>query len=188
MQATVAANDGDFVIPTVKPLSRGSSRHSILLSSGHEAANSRGLWHPEPSKHSSTRKTSFRLVKDAVHEPEAMQAAAGEEGSLSPQPQQEEQSKRLALEPPAQARSGGMSVTSQHHHEAVTRAQDQAPLDAEGSQEVSDKGAVDKQHLEQAHSQSLSEASLTKQAQRRTKAMRPLQDWVGIGSKRQLHK
>ena len=117
-----------------------------------------------------------------------MQSAAGMDESPSPQQQQEQQSERLVLESQAQAQSGEISVSSQHHQEAVAQAQDQAHTDAEASQGEADKQAVHKQPLEQAHSQSLSGASLGKQTQRKTKAMRPIQDWVGFGSKRQLHK
>ena len=184
-----AANDGDFVIPTVKPLSRGSSRHSILTSSGHEATHSRGQWHPDQSsKRPSSRKTSFRLVvQDAVPLPEDMQSAADLEPSFGLQLQQQHQSKGSAFESQEQAPSEESSVTSQHHQEAVTQLREQVPSDGD-AQELANKRAVDKQSLEQPHSRSLSGASLARQTQKRTKPMHPVQDWVGFGSRKQLHK
>ena len=177
MQVTVATNDGDFVIPTMKPLSRGGSRHSILLSSGHEAAQSRDQWPSEqPNKHSGSRKTSFRLaVEDAACLPEVQ--------SLSLQ--QPQQSKRLTFESQEQAQSG--EVTSQPQQKAEAQLQDQAPLSAE-AQELASKQGGNKQYLGQTQSQSLNGASPAKQTQRRTKPVRPIQDWVGTSSKKQLHK
>ena len=162
------------MIPTMKPLSRVGSRHSILLSSGHEAIQSRDQRPPEqPNKHSGSRKTSFRLVVDGA-------ACLPEEQSLSPQQQQ---SKRLLFESQEQAQFGG--VTSQPLQEAETQLQGQAPLGAE-AQELANKLDGNKQHLGQTRSHGL--ASPAKQSQRRTKPVHPVQDWVGSGSKRQLHK
>ena len=177
MQAT-DANDGDFVIPTLKPLSRGGSRHSILLPSGHEAAQSRDQRPPEqPNKHSSSRKTSFRLVVEDA-------ACLPEEHSLSLQ-QQQLQSRILSFESQEQARSG--DVTSQPQQEAEAQLQDHLPVSAEAL-ELASKQSGNKQYLGQTQSQSLSGPSPAKPTQRRTKPVRPIQDWVGTGSKRQLHK
>lgn len=182
VQATAASNDGDFVIPTLKPLHRGGSRHSILLSSGHEAAQSRHQGPSEqPSKQSGSRKTSFRLVaEDAAREPE--------EHMLSLQQQQQQhQSKKLSFESQERAESGEGSVASQPAQEAVTQTQDQVSVGAEAP-ELAKKQGGDKQYLGQTQSQSLSGAPPVKQTQRRTKPMQPIHDWVGFGSKRQPHK
>ena len=161
----------------MKPLSRGGSRHSILLSSGHEAVQTRD---PEqPSKHSGSRKTSFRLVVDDA-------ARLPEEQSLSLQQQQpQQQSKRLSFEPQQEAQIGG--ATLQPQQDAETQVQDPMPLGAE-AQELANNVGVNKQHLGQTRSQSLSGVFPTKQTQRRAKPVRPIQDWVSSGSKRQLHK
>ena len=47
---------------------------------------------------------------------------------------------------------------------------------------------VNKQQLEQTHSVGSMGLPLGKSAQMRAKPMRPIHDWVGIGSKKQLHK
>ena len=179
MQASVAANDGDFVIPTLKPLSRGGSRHSILHSSGHEAAQSRDRRPSEQlSKPIGSRKTSFRLVEESS-------GRLPEEQSYSPQQQPEQQQSKVLFESQEQAQAG--EVTSHSQQEAEAPLQDQVPLNAE-AQELSKKQGGNKQCLGQTQSQSLSGASPTKQTQRRAKPVRPIQDWVSSGSKRQSHK
>lgn len=184
VQATVAGNDGDFVIPTLRPLHRGGSRHSILLSSWHEAAQSRDQRSQEqPNKQSGSRKTSFRVVtEDAAHLPE--------EHMLSLQQQQQHQSKKLSFETQEQVECGQGSDASQS-------CQDQAPV-GEAQEVAKRQGAEapdsakmqggDKQYLGQTQSQTLSGASPAKQTQRRSKPMQPIHDWVGSGSKRQPHK
>ena len=180
MQASIAANDGDFVIPTSKPLSRGGSRHSILVS-GHEAAQGRDQRPPEqPNKHTSGRKTSFRLVvEDAGHLPEE------QSWTLHQQQLKQQQSKILPFESQGQAQSG--EVTSQPRQEPEAQLQEQMPCSAE-AQDLASKQGGNKQSLGQTRSQSLSGASPAKQTQRRTKPVRPIHDWVSTRSKKQLQK
>lgn len=181
VQATPAGkDDGDFVIPTLKPLHKGGSRHGILLTPTHEAAQSRAS--EQANKQSGSRKTSFRLVAQDAAE------YLPEEQLLSlQQQQQQQQSKKLSFETQEQAQSEEGSVTSQTHQEAMTEMHDSVPVGDE-AQELAKSQGVNKQQLGHTQSQSLKGASPAKQTQRKTKPMQPIHDWVGFGSKRQLHK
>lgn len=188
LQATVAANDGDFVIPTVKPLSRGSSRHSILTSSTHDAAHSRVQGHTDQTARRFSRKTSFNLGPASTGLGLSEDAQSGT--PLSPSHdshEQQQQSKRLSFESQQQLGSEEQPVSLQHQAVSPLQSQVSGVTDAE-AQKITLKQVVHKQQLEQTHASASSGVPLVKPAQTRAKAMRPIHDWVGIGSKKQLHK
>ena len=193
LQATVDAHDGDFVIPTVHPLSRGSSRHSILASASHDAQHNKAQGYADRSaRRSSSRKTSFNLGQEAVDLPESPQPSAHSMPSqiLANLPDQQQSVRDSVGESGAESRQHSASMMQQKPESCTvlspgTHRQSQDPT----AQDETVKQAAANQHLGQTRSVGASSKTLpSKPVHKRDKAVRPIQDWVGLGSKKQPHK
>ena len=190
LQATIDAHDGDFVIPTVRPLSRGSSRHSILASASHDAQHSKAPGYADRSaRRSSSRKTSFNLGQEAVDLSQPPQSSARPVPSqTSSSPPDLQQNVRDSFgEISAESRQHSVSMTQQKPEcsmmlSPVAHRQTQDPK----AQDETVKQAGANQHLRQTGSLGAASKTLpSKPVQKRDKAARPIQDWVGLGSKKQ---
>ncbi len=193
LQATTDAHDGDFVIPTVRPLSRGSSRHSILASPSHDAQHNKAQGYTDRSaRRSSSRKTSFNLGQEAAHLPESPQLSVHPVPSQIPAnlPDQQQSVRDSVGESAAESRQHSVSMMQQKPESSTvlspgTHRQTQDPK----AQDQDVKQAAANQHLGQTRSQGAASKTLpSKPVQKRDKAVRPIQDWVGLGSKKQAHK
>ncbi len=173
------ANDCDFVIPTLRPLSRGSSRHSILASASHDAQHSKAPRQPDHfTRSSSSRKTSFNLVRDPVDLLHAARPHALDMPSQSPaSPPQQLQSRRS---------SAGEAVSERKHSPVSMQQSRQAPVpDQEHAASGQSPGgeALDQttKHSLQGQSSGHLRATSTvgkmlpsRSAQKRDKAVRPI--------------
>lgn len=193
LQATIDANDGDFVIPTVRPLSRGSSRHSILASASHDAQHNKAQGYADRSaRRSSSRKTSFNLGQEAVDLSQSPQPPARPvpSQSLASLPDQRQSVPNSIGELGAESKQYSVSMMQQKPESStvlppVAHRQTQDPK----AQDQTVKQAGANQHLGQTRSLGASSKTLpSKPVQKRDKAVRPIQDWVGLGSKKQPHK
>ena len=177
------------MIPTVKPLSRGSSRHSILTSTTHDAVHNKGQVQTEQhARH--PRKTSFNLSqqKQEAGLSQAVQSAIGSAGppEQHQQLQQQQQSQRLAFESQEQAGMSEQPVFEQHQ-QGQHSDQSQVPVNTEAPEGATAQ-IGEKLQLEQRSPAALPGDSAGKYVQKRTKPMRLVHDWVGAGSKKQPHK
>ena len=193
LQATIDANDGDFVIPTLRPVSRGSSRHSILVVASHDAQHSKTAGHPDQStRRSSSRKTSFNLGQESVDPASAAQWSTHDVPTQSPlSPRQQQQSRRS---------SAGESVTEPGQGHVSDQQQKQAALpdqtgsaqsdsqDTEAQDEAPKQAGLGRRLGHTRSAGAVGRILPSKPSQTRDKSVRPIQDWVGLGSKKQLHK
>ena len=173
-------------------LSRGSSRHSILASASHDVQDKAQGYADHCARRSSSRKTSFNLGQEAV------------ELSQSPQPPARpvpSQSSASLLDQQQSVRDsvGELGAEStQHSVRMVQQKPESSMLWPHGTrrqtqesqaQDQTVKQAGANQHLGQTRSLGASSKTLPgKPVQKRDKAVRPVQDWVGLGSKKQPHK
>ncbi len=193
LQATIDGHDGDFVIPTVRPVSRGSSRHSILASASHDVQHNKAQGYTDRSaRRSSSRKTSFNLGQEAVELSQAPQPPAHPVPSqiLASLPDQQQSVQDSTGESGAESRQYDVSMMQQKPESSTmmlpgTHKQTQASK----AQDETVKQAGASQHLGQTRSLGASSKTLpSKPVQKRDQAVRPIQDWVGLGSKKQPHK
>lgn len=193
LQANIDAHDGDFVIPTLRPLSRGSSRHSILASASHDTQHNKAQGYADRSaKRSSSRKTSFNLGQEAVDLPKSPQLSVHPVPSQIPAslPDHQQSVRDSTDESGAESRQHSVSMMQQKPEGStvlspVAHRQTQDPTAQD--QTVKQAGAT--QHLGQTRSLGAASKTLPSQSvQKRDKTVRPIQDWVGLGSKKQLHK
>jgi len=181
------------VIPTVRQLSRGSSRHSILASASHDAQHNKAQGYADRSaRRSSSRKTSFNLGQEAADLPESPQPSARPVPSQTTAslPDQQQSVTDPIFGSGAESRQHSVSMMQQKPESSTvlspgTHRQTQDPK----GQDETVKQAGANQHLGQTRSVGASSKTLpSKPVQKRDKAVRPIQDWVGLGSKKQPHK
>ena len=211
VQVTIAAHDDDFVIPTVRPLSRANSRHSILMSAGHDAQHSRTQGHSARfMQKSSSKKTSFNLgslaaeLGDAAEhaQSDAQQTDAASELSQSPAKLQQ-QSTDFAS---ANASPADAVVLGSGDHPHLISSQQQILTqvslpDQAMARQTSALDAMSQDYVSMLRQSSLaqkmgatkvsgsgSKTSPSKTAQKAVKPVRQMQDWVGVNSRKQLHK
>lgn len=192
LQATVDANDGDFVIPTVRPLSRGSSRHSILASASHDAPHSKAPNHVDhPARSSSSRKTSFNLGQSSgglSHPAQSQPHVVPKLGPVSP-PQQQQSRRSSAGDTSAVAEPRQYPASMQQHKPGGTLNQADAANGPRLDVEALSQTIKSNQGLGRTGSPGISSRVMaSKPVQKRDKAVKPIQDWVGFGSKKQPHK
>ena len=181
------------MIPTVRQLSRGSSRHSILASASHDAQHNKAQGYADRSaRRSSSRKTSFNLGQEAADLPESPQPSARPVPSQTTAslPDQQQSVTDPIFGSGAESRQHCVSMMQQKPESSTvlspgTHRQTQDPK----GQDETVKQAGANQHLGQTRSVGASSKTLpSKPVQKRDKAVRPIQDWVGLGSKKQPHK